>query len=579
MNLLKIARNIMNTKKKEATALKGLMKKMQKGKDHIMKNENFSQYFQDEPSADMFLLHYSDGQERDFSIIKSHLSSYGEIKNLVVIPGINYGFLTYSSIDSAISAYNSVNMPLNLLQFPSKPHQISLIYTPINVRELKIVQGCWCSLNVPVPGLNLEQEFITPEEEDFLANHIDELSWSPLTNRRVQQFGHDFLQENQPDIAIPEFFNFILDRLENELGIRFDQITATEYIPGDFIAPHLDAHSSFEDTIVCLSLNSPSSMNFRHPEGSEFNQFLPPRSILALTDEARYLWKHSVWNRKYDIFEGISIHRRRRISLTFRKVRNVRCECNFPSVCDRNEEKLIIEETKDLNPTSLEKDFVFDTYDKIASHFSHTRYKPWPKVDEFLKDQEPFSLILDIGCGNGKYLYDDPLCRIGTDRSFKMLEICAERGFSVFNADCLNVPIRSNSVDVAIEIAVIHHLSTSSKRIQAMKEILRVLVPNGQALIYVWAREQTERAFTDQDCFVPWHLNKVYENEEEDTKGEQSNDPDKVVYKRFYHVFKQGELESLAKEAKIDGWKFEIMKHYYDRSNWCVRLKKVKDEE
>lgn len=33
---------------------------------------------------------------------------------------------------------------------------------------------------------------------------------------------------------------------------------------------------------------------------------------------------------------------------------------------------------------------------------SHTRYKPWPKVEEFLCGLQPCSLVADAGCGNGK---------------------------------------------------------------------------------------------------------------------------------------------------------------------------------
>lgn len=33
---------------------------------------------------------------------------------------------------------------------------------------------------------------------------------------------------------------------------------------------------------------------------------------------------------------------------------------------------------------------------------SHTRYKPWPKVEKFLCELEACSLVADAGCGNGK---------------------------------------------------------------------------------------------------------------------------------------------------------------------------------
>ena len=30
--------------------------------------------------------------------------------------------------------------------------------------------------------------------------------------------------------------------------------------------------------------------------------------------------------------------------------------------------------------TEMEKQHVYEVYDKIAPHFSNTRYKPWPKI-------------------------------------------------------------------------------------------------------------------------------------------------------------------------------------------------------
>ena len=43
-------------------------------------------------------------------------------------------------------------------------------------------------------------------------------------------------------------------------------------------------------------------------------------------------------------------------------------------------------------------------YEEIADHFSGTRHTPWPNIADFLKQQSPGSLLVDIGCGNGKYL-------------------------------------------------------------------------------------------------------------------------------------------------------------------------------
>jgi ubiquinone/menaquinone biosynthesis C-methylase UbiE len=56
----------------------------------------------------------------------------------------------------------------------------------------------------------------------------------------------------------------------------------------------------------------------------------------------------------------------------------------------------------------MEKKYVYDVYDKIAPHFSSTRYKPWPMVVSFLESLETGSIVADVGCGNGKYLPCNP---------------------------------------------------------------------------------------------------------------------------------------------------------------------------
>jgi len=46
-----------------------------------------------------------------------------------------------------------------------------------------------------------------------------------------------------------------------------------------------------------------------------------------------------------------------------------------------SEEAKIDPDALDLQfATDMEKKHVYEVYDKIAPHFSNTRYKPWPKI-------------------------------------------------------------------------------------------------------------------------------------------------------------------------------------------------------
>ncbi|CAK9174246.1 unnamed protein product [Ilex paraguariensis] len=147
----------------------------------------------------------------------------------------------------------------------------------------------------------------------------------------------------------------------------------------------------------------------------------------------------------------------------------------------------------------IEKKYVHRVYDAIAPHFSSTRFAKWPKVATFLNSLPPGSLVLDAGCGNGKYLGLNPNCYfIGCDISAPLINICADRGHEVVVADAVNLPYRTGYGDAAISIAVLHHLSTECRRKKAIDELVRVVKKGGLVLITVWAREQEDSSLINK---------------------------------------------------------------------------------
>ena len=147
----------------------------------------------------------------------------------------------------------------------------------------------------------------------------------------------------------------------------------------------------------------------------------------------------------------------------------------------------------------IEKKYVHHVYDAIAPHFSSTRFAKWPKVASFLSSLPAGSLVLDAGCGNGKYLGFNPNCfSIGCDISAPLIKICADRGHEVLVADTLVLPYRTGFGDAAISIAVLHHLSTASRRKKAIEELVRVVKKGGLVLITVWAVEQEDKALVSK---------------------------------------------------------------------------------
>ena len=80
-------------------------------------------------------------------------------------------------------------------------------------------------------------------------------------------------------------------------------------------------------------------------------------------------------------------------------------------------------------------------------------------------------------------------------------------------ADCMSVPLRDDSCDAAICIAVMHHLSTTDRRIRCIEELSRIVRTNGKIHVQAWAMEQasnSKRRFAATDVFVPFNAQPKY---------------------------------------------------------------------
>ncbi|XP_059482300.1 alkylated DNA repair protein alkB homolog 8 isoform X2 [Neocloeon triangulifer] len=470
----------------------------------------------------------------------------------------------------------------------------------------------------PPTGLVLIKNFVTEEEEKVW---LESINWDAasdldqgqtLKHRRVRHFGFQFeygTNNVNPDKPlkekIPESCRPVIDRMIDRKLISWtpDQLTVNQYEPGQGIPPHIDTHSAFKDPIISLSLESEVVMEFRRNE-KLIPLVLPRRSLLLMCGESRYCWTHGITPRKSDVTNGPDgkltlVERKRRTSFTFRSLLRKPCSCPFPLHCDSQNQ--ISEEPLQLNcdkaASKLENLHVHQVYEEIANHFSETRHKPWPNVLTFVEAQSPGSIILDVGCGNGKYMgLNQKSFQIGCDMSQHLLKICRDRQFEVFVSNCLHVPFRDNSIDCCISIAVIHHLSTEDRRLKAISEMVRVLRPGGEALIYVWAKNQfkdqqkssylkqsnnkpsegkpfapstpfslpvhsNRTQFCHSDLLVPWKLKH---------KQQKTDDKEEEVYFRYYHMFDEGELELVCSRVTD----VHIQRSFYDQGNWCVVLKK-----
>ncbi len=216
------------------------------------------------------------------------------------------------------------------------------------------------------------------------------------------------------------------------------------------------------------------------------------------------------------------------------------------------------------------------TYDLIARGY---RRRLWPLVMNFLSTLNKDSVILDLGCGKGDaclyWLENGGRVCAGLDASTGMLKEALRTLKEVpsphllIAGDVEALPLRDESADSALLVSVLHHLTPKEARINALKELRRVLRDNGVALVSVWARYQ------------PRIIIKVLRSLLKGYRGDSVWDI--LICSglgcRHYHFYSLKELISNAKEAGlrvIDSGVYEAPGKGASRKNYFIIVRKAK---
>ena len=182
-----------------------------------------------------------------------------------------------------------------------------------------------------------------------------------------------------------------------------------------------------------------------------------------------------------------------------------------------------------------------DVWNALARQWQGYRQKPWKDVEKLMHSFiRKKGRILEIGCGNCRNLLDfarQGFDCYGLDFSEEMLKqavVFAKQNrikIKLKKAEAEKLPFKKNSFDYALSIATIHHLKKED-HLKALKEMFRVLKPNGIAIITAWNHLNPKfwKFLFKKETLIPWKIN------------------DKI-YMRYYYFFGFGELRSLVKKA------------------------------
>lgn len=210
-----------------------------------------------------------------------------------------------------------------------------------------------------------------------------------------------------------------------------------------------------------------------------------------------------------------------------------------------------------------------EIFDQIAPGWYNFRHRTIFRTElETLAKRWQRGRLLNVGCAHGPDFppFAQNFELYGVDFSGRMLELArkyaAKYKFSVnlTQADARHLPFDDSFFNHAIAVATYHHIEDNEGRLQALKELKRVLKPGGEAFITVWNKWQPRFWFSGKDIFVPWKSG------------------DKTL-NRYYHLFSYDELEKLVPQAG-----FEVIKSFPESSyklpikafsrNICVLMRK-----
>ena len=239
----------------------------------------------------------------------------------------------------------------------------------------------------------------------------------------------------------------------------------------------------------------------------------------------------------------------------------------------------------------LEATHVHAFYDvAAAAHFSATRHTPWPRVSAFLRALPAGSLVLDLGCGNGRQLSGcgAGVACLGLDRSVPLATITHSKGHPCIGGDVLRPPLRRGVADAVLCIAVLHHLSTPDRRREGVLACLRLLAPGGRAYFTGWATEQGPTSKRDlgvgegeDGLLVSWRLPPEFPLTDA-ARAAAGGVPDEhggVTLQRFVHPFRDGELPSLLAEAGLvlagEGVGVTLVEAWWERDNQCAIVQRA----
>ncbi len=144
--------------------------------------------------------------------------------------------------------------------------------------------------------------------------------------------------------------------------------------------------------------------------------------------------------------------------------------------------------------------------------------------------------VIDIGCGNGKFLKRNPKKYIGVDISENLVAECKQKGFNAVLGQADRIPFDDSSIKAINCDNVIEHLTPDVAAVM-INEFGRVLESGGVAIIRSPLGESVWDTFSHIRPYPPSAIQKLLTKETEDFVRPKDNHLNEL---EILHVYYQG---------------------------------------
>ncbi len=198
-----------------------------------------------------------------------------------------------------------------------------------------------------------------------------------------------------------------------------------------------------------------------------------------------------------------------------------------------------------------------NVYDGIAESWYRLRHRTRFRAElDAVAQRWQCGKLLNIGCAHGPDFlpFKDKFELWGIDSSAAMINLALKYSdkfkfaASLIVADAVSLPFQDRSFDWIISVAAYHHILDKQSRLQAFRELRRILKPGGEVFLTVWNRWQKDFIGKGKQVIVPWKIQ------------------DKQLM-RHYYLFTYPEITRLLKSAG-----FEVMRTYAE-NGYTLRVK------